>query len=171
MAGLENEKRFTILSKQSLHIPFEIVEAASLPADEQDLLRAAFEAAKGAFAPYSGFHVGCSLLLEDGEIISGNNQENVAYPSGLCAERTALFYAGSIGKAAKIRKIAIRAASLTIDVNQPPTSCGACRQVMVEYEKRAEQPFVVLMQGARGDVLRLNGVKNCLMPFSFDIEI
>jgi cytidine deaminase len=159
------------LSKYSLHIPYEIVEAADLPADELQLLEAALKATEGAFAPYSGFHVGCSLLLEDGEIISGNNQENVAYPSGLCAERTALFYAGSIGKADKMRKMAIRATSEHFEVAEPPTSCGACRQVMVEYEKRTGHDVVVLMQGKTGKVLRLNGVKNCLLPFSFDLEI
>lgn len=166
-----NEKRIRILSKKSLHIPYEIVEVTDLPTDEQQLLEAALTAADGAFAPYSNFHVGCSLLLEDGEIISGNNQENVAYPSGLCAERTALFYAGSIGKADKMRKMAIRATSANFEVNVPPTSCGACRQVMVEYEKRTGHDVIILMQGKSGKVLRLNGVKNCLMPFSFDLEI
>lgn len=159
------------MSNHSLHIPYEIVEVGDLPQEEQQLLQAALDATEGAFAPYSGFHVGCSLLLEDGEIISGNNQENVAYPSGLCAERTALFYAGSIGKADQIRKMAIRATSVNFEVNEPPTSCGACRQVMVEYEKRTGHDFVVLMQGKSGKVLRLNGVKKCLLPFSFDLEI
>lgn len=159
------------MSEYSLHIPYEVLDAAELPADEQQLLDAALAATEGAYAPFSDFHVGCSLLLEGGEIISGNNQENVAFPSGLCAERTALFYAGSIGKADQMRKMAIRATSANFEVKEPPTSCGACRQVMVEYEKRTGHDVVVLMQGKSGKVLRLNGIKNCLLPFSFDLEI
>ena len=159
------------MSKHNLHISYELLEASELPSDEQQLLEAALEAAQGAYAPYSGFHVGTALQLEGGEIMQGNNQENVAYPSGLCAERTVLFYMGSIGKAAQLRKMAIRATSSNYELAQPPTSCGACRQVMVEYEKQAGQPVVVLMQGQSGKVLRLEGIKDFLMPFSFDIDL
>ena len=106
-------------------------------------------------------------MLDDGEIILGNNQENKAFPSGTCAERTALFFAGSLGK---IRKIAVSAKSLTKPVNVPVTPCGACRQVMLEYEQMAGIPFIVLMQGETGPVLRVEGVASSLLPFGFDVD-
>jgi len=159
------------LASHSLHISYEILDFDDLPTDEQQLLKAAMTATENSYAPFSNFYVGCALQLTDGEIITGNNQENVAFPSGLCAERTALFYAGSIGKAEQVRKMAIRARSANFELAQPPTSCGACRQVMVEYEKMAGQPYVILMQGESGKVLKMNGVKNSLMPFSFDLDL
>jgi len=107
-----------------------------LPEYAQKLILLAREAAKRAYAPYSGFRVGASVLLENGEFITGNNQENAAYPSGLCAERTALFYASS-----KFPKIAVRALAVsTISDETLPGEfakpCGSCRQVMAEYEDR-----------------------------------
>ncbi len=142
--------------------------AEELPEDESGLLESAAEATLLAHAPYSQFRVGCALLLADGEIIQGNNQENAAFPSGLCAERIALFTAGSAGKAGLVRKIAIRAFSDRMTITQPPMSCGGCRQVMVEYEKAGGSPWVVLFQGAVGPVLRLEGVAQSLMPFRFE---
>lgn len=137
---------------------------------EAGLLGAALKACDLAYAPYSHFQVGAALLIGAGEIITGNNQENQAYPSGLCAERTALFYAGSQGKGSELRAIAIRAKSVKVSVNRPGTPCGACRQVMLEYERLAGRDLVILMQGETGPVLRLEGVAKCLLPFAFDIE-
>lgn len=154
-----------------LHIPFtRHADASTLAEDEQALLDAALKATDKAYVPYSHFHVGCALLLDDGEVILGNNQENVAFPSSLCAERTALYFCGSQGKAGKIRKIAIRARSEKKEIDRPVTPCGACRQVMLEYERIAQEDVVVLMQGASGEVLRVDGVAKTLLPFSFDIE-
>ncbi len=154
-----------------LHIPFENhASEQELPEDEQALLLRALDASQLAYVPYSGFHVGCALLLASGEVILGNNQENAAYPSGLCAERTALFFAGSQGKGKDIRKIAVRAWSENKPIEEPVTPCGACRQVMVEYERQANSDIVVLMQGISGKVLRLTGIQKTLLPFSFDIE-
>lgn len=144
--------------------------ADDLDPAEQELLRTALAASRGAYAPHSEFHVGCAIRFADGEILTGNNQENLAYPSGLCAERIALFHAGSQGKAKDIRTIAIRATSNRRPVDRPVTPCGACRQVMLEYEHLAGQPFTVLMQGENGSILRLNGVADTLMPFHFDID-
>lgn len=145
-------------------------DTSSLSVDERELLEAALQASEKAYVPYSHFHVGCALLLEGGEVILGNNQENVAYPSSLCAERTALYFCGSQGKGADIRKIAIRARSGRKAIDRPVTPCGACRQVMLEYERIAERDIVVLMQGESGEVLRVDGVAKTLLPFSFDIE-
>ncbi len=130
------------------------------------------EAAKGAYAPYSHFRVGCAVLMENGEIVLGNNQENRALPSGLCAERTALFHIGAQGQAKQIRKIAIRAYSEKEDVsvNEPILPCGACRQVMLEYEQQAVRPIILFAQGKSGTILRLEGIQKTLMPFSFDMD-
>lgn len=154
-----------------IHIPFELYDdAAALPADEQALLADALRASEGAYVPYSHFRVGAAVALEGGEVISGNNQENPAFPSSLCAERTVLYFIGSQQKGHLIRKIAIRADSLDKLINTPVTPCGACRQVMLEYERMAKNPLVVLMQGKEGQILRVNGVAASLLPFGFDIE-
>ena len=155
----------------AFHIPFETFpDASSLATDEQELLDRALAATDLAYVPYSKFHVGCALQLENGEIMVGNNQENKAYPSSLCAERTVLYYCGSLGKGAQIRKLAIRARSQRVHINRPVTPCGACRQALLEYERMAGMEFVVLMQGASGEVLRVEGVARTLLPFSFDID-
>lgn len=159
------------MEKRKLEIPFTLyTDASELAADESALLRAALEATDNAYAPYSSFRVGAAVMLADGTIIKGNNQENRAYPSGLCAERTALFHVGTLGKGAEIRKIAIRARSDRKTIDTAAMPCGGCRQVMVEYEQMAGQPFVILTQGETGDILRMEGVQDSLMPFSFDID-
>ena len=156
---------------QEYHIAFELVDSASeLAADEAALLATAMEASQKAYAPYSNFHVGCAVALEGGEVYLGNNQENPAFPSSLCAERTALYYIGAQGKGDTIRKIAIRATSPQKLISSPVTPCGACRQVMLEYERLSGQPLVVLMQGQEGKVLRVIGVATALLPFGFDID-
>lgn len=143
---------------------------AELSDSDQALLAAALEISHKAYVPYSKFHVGCAIRLKSGEVILGNNQENAAYPSGLCAERTALFYCGSQGKGTEIESIAIRAWSEKKRVEKPVTPCGACRQVMLEYERMGDHEIVVLMQGASGEVLKMSGIAKTLLPFSFDIE-
>ncbi|MFN0202107.1 MAG: cytidine deaminase [Bacteroidia bacterium] len=138
--------------------------------EERTLLDAALKATENAYAPFSHFQVGCAVALSSGEVILGNNQENKAFPSGICAERTALFYVGSLGKSPEIRMIAIRAKSEKIAVNQPVTPCGACRQVMLESETLAGTDITVLMMGEVGEVLKVKGVKKTLLPFCFEIE-
>lgn len=156
---------------ENLQIPFQNFSSEQeLPEDELNLLKKALEASQKAYVPYSKFHVGCAILLDSGEIILGNNQENAAYPSGLCAERNAFFYCGSQGKAHQIRKIAVRAWSDNKPIEQPVTPCGACRQVMVEYERMTGGDIDVLLQGVSGRVLRLSGIEKTLLPFSFDID-
>jgi cytidine deaminase len=156
---------------QHYHIAFQLLDdATGLPDDEVALLDAAMAASAAAYAPYSNFHVGCAVALEGGEVFTGNNQENPAFPSSLCAERTVLYYVGSQGKGNQLRKIAIRAESPEHLIASPVTPCGACRQVMLEYERLSGQPIVVLMQGKEGKVLRVTGVAASLLPFGFDIE-
>jgi cytidine deaminase len=109
-------------------------------------------------------------LLKNGEIYLGNNQENRAYPSGMCAERSVLYYIGALGKGTEISKIAVRARCPHAPVLQPITPCGSCRQAMLEYEELSKENIVILMKGESGDVLRVEGVRETLMPFSFDAE-
>jgi len=159
------------LKQEHIHISYQrFAEAAALPPDEARLLEQALAATATAYSPYSRFKVGCAVLLENGEIVLGSNQENRSFPSGLCAERTALFHIGAAGKAHLIRKIAIRATSEHLAVDEPVFPCGGCRQVMVQYEELAGQPLLVLAQGATGEILRLEGIKSTLMPFSFDFD-
>ena len=159
------------MQNKKLEISYQLFQSKDeLPTDEAALLASAMEATEAAYAPFSEFRVGCAVLLDSGEIILGNNQENRAYPSGLCAERTALFFIGSQNKGKLIRKIAIRVRSDRKTIQTPAMPCGACRQVMVEYEQMADLPFVVLSQGAEGNIMRMEGVRNNLLPFSFDID-
>lgn len=137
-----------------------------LNADDQQLLQKAHEATVKAYAPYSRFRVGAALRLSNGHIIQGNNQENAAYPSGLCAERVALFYANALYPDAAVEAIAVTIRSERSIVEEPITPCGSCRQVMAEYEKKSGIPMRVIMQGERGQVMIAESMK-VLLPFSF----
>jgi cytidine deaminase len=138
-----------------------------LPKDVQNLMDQAVEIRKKAYAPYSQFRVGAALLLDNGKIVLGSNQENAAYPSGLCAERVAIFYAGSIYPEAKILKIAITAASDTNQTKAPIPPCGSCRQSIAEYEIKQETPIEIYFMGEIGSIYRSASLKN-LLPFMFD---
>ena len=121
-----------------IEINLEVFETISdLPSSIQTLMNKAHEARENAYAPYSQFKVGAALQLDSGEIILGNNQENAAYPSGLCAERVAIFHASATHPNAIITSMAISARSLKNKVTSPVAPCGACRQVMVELAQRA----------------------------------
>ncbi|MEP6930859.1 MAG: cytidine deaminase [Flavobacterium sp.] len=138
-----------------------------LPKDVQDLMAEAVGIRKKAYAPYSQFRVGAALLLDNGKVISGSNQENAAYPSGLCAERTAIFYAGSRYPEAKILKMAITAASDTNQTKAPIPPCGSCRQSIAEYEIKQDTPIEIYFMGEIGDIYKSASLKN-LLPFMFD---
>jgi cytidine deaminase len=155
------------MKKIELQIDYEIYQAHELSQEEQILLEKALNATFMSYAPYSQFYVGAAVQLRDGTMIIGNNQENAAYPSGICAERNALFHVGALGKASEIVAIAIRARTPSLTLNQPIFPCGACRQVMLEYEQLASNPIKVLMQGETGDVLVAKGVENFLIPLVF----
>ncbi|WP_452223585.1 cytidine deaminase [Lacinutrix chionoecetis] len=137
------------------------------PKEIQNLMQKAIEVRDNAYAPYSNFYVGAALLLDNGEIIAGSNQENASYPSGLCAERTAVFYAGAKYPNAKIVKMAITAASQNQKTDKPIPPCGACRQSIAEYETKQNQPIEIYFMGATGKVVKSNSLAN-LLPFGFD---
>lgn len=138
-----------------------------LPADVQELMAKAVEIRKKAYAPYSKFRVGAAILLDNGQIVLGSNQENAAYPSGLCAERTAIFYTGANYPDAKILKMAISAASDTNPTLSPIPPCGACRQSIAEYEFKQDQPIEMYFMGESGDIFKSDSLKN-LLPITFD---
>ena len=135
---------------------------------EKNLINAAKQASANAYAPYSNFNVGAALLLENGEIITGNNQENAAYPSGLCAERTAVFYANAQYPNQKIEAMAVAAfynGEFTEDLISP---CGSCRQVLLEVESRYNSPVKILLY-KKGEVYVADSMSS-LMPLSFTKE-
>ena len=138
-----------------------------LPNDVQDLMEQAVTIRKNAYAPYSKFRVGVALVLDNGKFIVGSNQENAAYPSGLCAERVAIFYAGSLYPDAKVLKMAITAASDTNQTTIPIPPCGSCRQSIAEYEIRQESPIEIYFMGEIGTIYKSESLKN-LLPFMFD---
>ncbi|MFN0032308.1 MAG: cytidine deaminase [Flavobacteriales bacterium] len=144
----------------------ELDSAASLPLDEQQLLEDATAAMGKAYAPYSRFKVGAALLMENGMTITGNNQENMAYPSGLCAERVAFFAAGSQYPGMAIHKVAITAGSENFASDHPIAPCGACRQAMLEFEVNQQSPITVIMRGRTGKVYRVHGIRT-LLPLFF----
>lgn len=134
----------------------------------KNLWERAVQATNNAYAPYSNFHVGAAILLSDGSILEGNNQENAAYPSGLCAERTALFYASANYGHLQVKAIAVAARP----ANQPlqmvaVTPCGGCRQVMREYEFKQKENIILLLPAENGTFLVFDSVQD-LLPFSFD---
>jgi len=138
-----------------------------LPISVQHLMDEAIKVRKNAYAPYSKFKVGVAIKLDNGEIVLGSNQENAAYPSGLCAERVAVFYAGAVYPNAKILTMAITAASDTRQTTTPIPPCGSCRQSIAEYEIRQETPIEIYFMGEVGAVYRSESLKN-LLPFMFD---
>lgn len=138
-----------------------------LPQDIQNLMEKAVEIRKKAYAPYSKFRVGAALLLDNGQVVSGSNQENAAYPSGLCAERVAIFYAGANFPEAKILKIAITATSDLNSNTTPIPPCGSCRQAIAEYEFKQDFPIEMYFMGETGEIYKSNSLKN-LLPFTFD---
>ena len=155
--------------RQQLVAYEELDSAHDLSPAEQTTWQAAREAAAHAYAPYSGFCVGAALLLADGSLFRGSNQENAAYPSGLCAERTALFgLAAAQPGHAPIVGMAV-AARPTGGEFGPALPCGACRQVMLEYESRQGQPIPLLLPSRAGTILRFAALA-ALMPFNFSAD-
>jgi cytidine deaminase len=138
-----------------------------LPTEVQNLMQQAVEIRKKAYAPYSKFRVGVALLLDNEKIVLGSNQENAAYPSGLCAERVALFQSGAIYPEAKILKMAISAASDTNKTTVPIPPCGSCRQSIAEYEIKQETPIEIYFMGEEGLIYKSASLNN-LLPFMFD---
>lgn len=138
-----------------------------LSPDDQLLMTKAIATRKHAYAPYSNFSVGAAVQLENDAVILGNNQENAAYPSGLCAERVAIFNASSNYPGIAIKKIAISASSSKNLVKHPVAPCGACRQSISEYEINQEQPISIFFMGETGEIYQTLSIKD-LLPLSFD---
>ena len=148
-------------------IVFEYEAAEELPVGEQELVRQARESALGAYAPYSGFRVGAALMLDNGEIITGNNQENACYPSGNCAERVALFYANSRFPDSAVTTMAIAAIMKDGEpTGHPVYPCGACRQVIMEAEIRYGRAQRLLFTG-KNKIHAVNSIKD-ILPLWFD---
>ena len=136
--------------------------------DPQDrkLADAAIEATSLSYAPYSNFNVGAAVMFEDGDIVKGANQENAAYPSGICAERTALFYASASRPTAPMTGIAIAAGQNGQLCKSPVTPCGACRQVMAQYQTKSQRPMAIILIGGE-KILKFEKVED-LLPLIFD---
>ncbi len=141
----------------------------SLPKQDREMLTSATQAIDGSYAPYSEFHVGAAALLDNGELILGSNQENAAYPSGLCAERVTLFYAKSQFPDAVVKTLAVTAKADHYEIDHPITPCGACRQVIAEVQNRQEEKIRVIMKGETGKVQVVNGIEH-LLPLMFREE-
>jgi len=158
------------LSVEKRHVGFDLIVYGSeeeLSQEDLDLLQKARQAQEGAYAPYSGFKVGAALLLESGEHIIGSNQENASFPSGLCAERVAVFQAGARYPDIPIKSIAITATGRVARLKIPAAPCGNCRQSMLEYETRQGRPIRILMQGEAGVIYECPSVAS-LLPLGFD---
>lgn len=136
-----------------------------LPASIQTLAEEALKSTTLSYAPFSGFHVGCAVLLDNGEVVVGANQENASYPCGLCAERVALYNASTLHPKAQIVALAIAARNGDSPTESPVSPCGACRQVLAEYAARQESPIGVVMVGQSRTVW-VHDARN-LLPFAF----
>ncbi|MGE4289810.1 MAG: cytidine deaminase [Salinivirgaceae bacterium] len=153
------------MKKEYITTVFEYESEKELSSEYQQLISQAREATLKAYAPYSNFNVGASVLLANGEVFSANNQENAAYPSGLCAERVAIFYANSNFPDVKVKAIAVCASNSNGILATPVPPCGACRQVLLETEMRFESPIEVILVGKQ----RIQVIKNIaqLLPLNF----
>ncbi|MCQ2335485.1 MAG: cytidine deaminase [Paludibacteraceae bacterium] len=155
-------KEITLSTKATLY------QENELPAEYQQLVQEAKHQTNHSYSPYSHFQVGAAALLEDGTIVKGSNQENAAYPSGLCAERTTLFYANSTYPHLAVKAIAIACYTDGAFTPQPGSPCGACRQVMIEFEHLHKQKMAVILYGAEHSVVFESAAD--LLPMCFFAE-
>ena len=147
---------------------FTVYESAEeLSATEKHLLDQAIKIRDKAYAPYSSFKVGASVLMHNDDVFSGNNQENAAYPSGICAERVAIWSAMSAYPSGKIKKIFISACSEKTSVDRPVAPCGACRQAIAEYETKQLDNIEIYFTGETGKIVKAYSIKD-LLPWMFD---
>ena len=155
------------MAEKSLTITYqEYLSVEEMDPQDRKVVAAALEARKGSYSPYSNFQVGAALLLADGTVVKGANQENAAYPSGLCAERTVMFWAGANYPDVPMDTLAIAGFNDGVLCDSPASPCGACRQVMAEYQKKFHRPIRVILVGA-GSILKFACVDD-LLPFIFD---
>lgn len=154
------------MQKKTIETKVEIYSFEELDNVKQELINKAKEQVIKAYAPYSGFQVGAAIELENGEIFAGSNQENSAYPSGLCAERVAMFYANAQYPDVAVKTLAIAAFTNGNFLEYPVTPCGSCRQVLLETEQRFEKDITILLYGTK-EVFKLGNVKQ-LLPLCFE---
>ena len=153
------------MKKLTTAINYLLVQPDELPPAEQALVQKAIDATNNSYARYSNFHVGAACLLENGNVVIGANQENAAFPSGLCAERTAIFAAQANHPDQPITTLAIAARKVNGLLKSPISPCGACRQVVLEIEDRYQRPVRILLYGTEG-IYVFESIKD-LLPFSF----
>ncbi len=159
------------MERKKLTLTFEVYDSIKEMDDVSvDLIQQARKASAHAYAPYSGFKVGAAVLLANGKIITGNNQENAAYPSGLCAERVAIFSASAMYPGEVVKAIAITAHAEDRPIEEPVCPCGSCRQVLSEYEYKQKENMRILMAGEGGTVLVAENVSS-LLPYYFTGEL
>lgn len=144
-------------------------DSSEMEPTDAELLAKAREAVKTSYSPYSKFAVGAAVKLANGQIVMGSNQENAAYPSGLCAERVAMFAAAAQFPNVAMESIAIAIESPHHDTEGPIAPCGACRQVMIEYEHLHQHPMHVIMDAEKGNVVKVNKASD-LLPFDFHAD-
>ena len=144
-------------------------QISDLNAVDRLLLEKAWKACDSAYAPYSKFNVGAAVLLANGKIVSGNNQENAAYPSGLCAERVAMYYASAHYPGVAMKAIAVAVKSDEVPLDEPASPCGSCRQVMAEYEYLYHTKLRVILGSPHTKIQILNGIAS-LLPLTFYAE-
>lgn len=160
------QKNIQSMKEVELKTVIQECQMDELSTEDRQLVEQAIEATRRSYAPYSHFHVGAAVRLENGEIVIGCNQENAAYPSGLCAERTALFAAGAQYPDVPVRVLAVAARGTDGEMTEEPTGpCGSCRQVIIESETRAKHPIRILLYGRRC-VYIIDGIRQ-LMPLTF----
>ncbi len=156
-----------VMTNKEIKIAYQEFDSiGQLDPKDRELAEAAIEATKGSYAPYSKFNVGAALRLDNGIIIKGSNQENAAYPSGLCAERTALFYASAAYPESAVESIAIVASQNGTICDNPATPCGACRQVMAQYQLKGDRPMSIILAGG-SKVWKFEKVED-LLPLIFN---
>lgn len=159
------------MQNKTIQIDYQLFASKEeLSEEDQLLLKKAEEALEHAYAVYSKFHVGAALLLDNGEIITGNNQENIAYPSSLCAERVALYYCKAHYPDSVVKKIAIMARSEHGELPEVISPCGGCRQVMSEYERLQDEQMTVILKGEGESIMVFQSVAD-LLPLSFNTKM
>jgi cytidine deaminase len=147
---------------------YEFDQLDELQEDQVQLVQGAIEASRGAYAPYSEYHVGAAVRLANGEMVIGSNQENGAYPSGLCAERVAIFYAGARYPEVAVTSIAIAAMRNGTLQEEPVVPCGACRQVLFEKELQGMVPMEVILYGSK--MIQVIKQTSDLLPLPFKLK-
>lgn len=152
----------------NISIPIKVHQEHELGDTDRELIAKAKAVAENAYAPYSHFHVGASALLADGTVVVGSNQENAAYPSGTCAERTALFSANACYPDQSVKTLVVVARTAQGYLANPISPCGSCRQVLIEVERRYNQPMRILLYGTSG-VYELEKAAD-LLPLTFTGE-